>query len=223
VFSGEPGSGKTTLVAASLAATPATTNVRIVQKYRELSTDQHPGGSWLAGPAGKTMRDLTQLALNFAPHLVVSAETIGAESFELIRAANSGCGFITTVHSLSATEAMNTLAFAAKMGAEGESAAELRRTFARLIDVVVHCEATPLHLVGEQGRLRQVMEICTVPPQLSDDEFVLEPLFKRAALGEPMEYRGHQALGAELEARINRSLPGTITVRDLCEGTASLL
>ena len=36
-----------------------------------------------------------------------------------------------------------------------------------------------MHLVGDRGRLRQVMEICTVPPQLSDDEFVLEPLFRR--------------------------------------------
>ena len=132
-----------------------------------------------------TLRDLSVAQLNFNPHLAVSSETLGAEAYELIRAANSGCGFITTVHSLSATEAMNTLAVAAKSGAPSDSTAELRRTFARLIDVVVYCEATPLHLVDDRGRLRQVMEICTVPPQLSDDEFVLEPLFRREALGEP--------------------------------------
>ena len=85
----------------------------------------------------------------------------------------------------------------------------------------MYCEATPLHLVGERGRLRQVMEICTVPPQLSDDEFVLEPLFRREALGEPLEYCGPAALGAELERRLNRGLPRGITVRDLCEGTAT--
>ena len=44
-----PASGKSTLIAASLAATPPTTNVRIVQKYRELSTSQHTGGNWTAG------------------------------------------------------------------------------------------------------------------------------------------------------------------------------
>ena len=109
------------------------------------------------------------------------------------------------------------------MGAPANSTAELRRTFARLIDVVVYCEATPLHLVGEAGRLRQVMEICTVPPQLSDDEFVLQPLFRREALGEPMEYCGPAALGDDLERRLNRCLPRGIKVRDLCEGTASLL
>lgn len=223
VISGEPGSGKSTYTAASIAATPPTTNVRIVQKYRELFTDQHTGGDWTAGPAGKTMRELAAAQLNFNPHLAVAAETLGAEAFELIRAANSGCGFITTVHSLSATEAMNTLAVAAKMGAPSDSTAELRRTFARLIDVVVHCEATPLHLVGDRGRLRQVMEICTVPPQLSDDEFVLEPLFRRQELGEPLEYCGPAALGPELEKRISRALPPGVTVRDLCDGSVTLL
>ena len=52
---------------------------------------------------------------------------------------------------------------------------------------------------------------------------MLEPLFRREALGEPMEYCGPVALGDELEGRINRSLPDGITVRDLCDGTASLL
>ena len=51
VVSGEPGSGKSTYTSASIAATPSTTNVRITQKYRELFTDQHTGGDWMAGPA----------------------------------------------------------------------------------------------------------------------------------------------------------------------------
>lgn len=223
VISGEPGSGKSTLTAACVAATPTTTNVRVAQNYREMVSDQHPGGDWIAGPAGKSLGDLAAAMLNFAPDLVVIPEVLGAEAKELIRAANSGCGFLTTVHSLSATEAMNTLAIAAKSGSPSDSTAELRRTFARLIDLVVYCEATPLHLVGERGRLRQVMEICTVPPQLGDDEFVLEPVFRREELGAPLEYCGHSSLGAEFERRINRCLPKGLTVRALCEGTASLL
>ena len=34
-----------------------------------------------------------------------------------------------------------------------------------------------------------------MPPQLSDDEFVLEPLFRREALGEPLEYCGPPGAG----------------------------
>ena len=59
-------------------------------------------------------------------------------------------------------------------------------------------------------------------PQLSDDEFVLEPLFKREELGAPLEYCGPQALSAEFERRVNRALPKGITLRDLCEGRATL-
>ena len=103
LVAGEPGSGKSTFMAASIAATPSTTNVRITQKYRELFTDQHTGGDWMAGPAGKTLRDLTVAQLNFAPRPGGDRQRrLGAEAYELIRAANSGCGFITTVHSLSA-------------------------------------------------------------------------------------------------------------------------
>ena len=78
MFSGEPGSGKSTLLSASIAATPATTNVRINQAYRELSTAQHPGGDWTAGPAGKSLGDLAALMLNFAPDLVVIVRDVWA-------------------------------------------------------------------------------------------------------------------------------------------------
>jgi hypothetical protein len=38
-----------------------------------------------------------------------------------------------------------------------------------------------------------------------------------------MEYCGPAALGEDLERRLNRCLPRRVKVRDLCEGTASLL
>ncbi|MEZ5218188.1 MAG: hypothetical protein R2705_09010 [Ilumatobacteraceae bacterium] len=99
----------------------------------------------------------------------------------------------------------------------------MRTSFARLINLVVHCEAEPLHRIEAGGRRRRrVMEICVVPPQISDDEFVLEPLFRREDFGTPLEFCGHH-LPEELEARLNRALPAGVTIRDLCEGRASLL
>ena len=47
------GFGQVDVHVGAIAATPPTTNVRIVRKYRELFTDQHTGGDWMAGPAGK--------------------------------------------------------------------------------------------------------------------------------------------------------------------------
>ena len=104
-----------------------------------------PAASWMAGPAGKTMRDLTAAAAQLQPAPGgASRKRLGAEAFELIRAANSGCGFITTVHSLSAHRGdEHAWRSPRKMGAQSESAAELRRTFARLIDVVVLLRGDP--------------------------------------------------------------------------------
>ena len=61
-----------------------------------------------------------------------------------------------------------------------------------------------------------------LPAQISNDEFVLEPLFVREDFGRPLEFVGHR-LPEDLERRINRALPDGVTVRDLCEGSAVLL
>jgi hypothetical protein len=99
----------------------------------------------------------------------------------------------------------------------------VRVTFARLIDIVVHCEAEPLHRVAtDEKRRRQVMEISVVPAQISNDEFVLEPLFVREDFGRPLEFVGHH-LPDDLRRRLDRALPAGITMNDLAEGSAVIL
>ncbi len=159
----------------------------------------------------------------FGPGLLVVGETLGAEAFELLKAANAGCGFLTTLHSNSAQLGMQSLVTAALMAGENIPERVVRLTFARLIDLVIHCEAEPLHRVQTgQRRRRQVMEICAVPPQISNDEFVLEPLFVREDFGRPLEFTGHH-LPEDLERRLDRALPPGVTMRDLAEGAAVLL
>jgi pilus assembly protein CpaF len=223
LITGGPGSGKSTLAAALLRATPATTNTRIVQEVRELDAPHLPGGRWSPEAGGHSIRSLVRRALQFAPQLLVVGETLGEEAFELLKAANSGCGFVTTLHANSAQLGMQSLVTAAIMAGENVPERVVRVTFARLIDLVVHCEAQPLHLVPAGGRrLRQVMEICAVPPQISDDEFVLEPLFRREDFGRPLQFVGHH-LTPELERRLDRALPPRVTVRALAEGKATIL
>jgi Flp pilus assembly CpaF family ATPase len=161
--------------------------------------------------------------LQFAPQLLVVGETLGEEAFELLKAGNAGCGFLTTLHANSAQLGMQSLVTAALMAGENVPERVVRVTFARLIDLVVHCEAEPLHRVPAGGRRRrQVMEISAVPAQISNDEFVLEPLFVRDDFGRPLEFVGHR-LPDDFERRLNRALPDGMTVRDLCEGSAVLL
>ena len=222
LISGPPGAGKTTIGSASLRAVPETTNVRIIQEARELEAPHHPGGRWSPDGGGHDIRTLVNRALQFAPGYLVVGETRGAEAFELLKASNSGCGFLTTLHAKSAAMAMDSLVTAALMAGGNVPDAAVRRAFASLIDVVVHCAVQPLHLAKPgQPRLRQVIEICTVPSQLTSDHFTLEPVFSRPALGKPMEFHGINALG-ELVDQLAEVLPDGITVQGLCEGSCQL-
>jgi pilus assembly protein CpaF len=222
LYTGAPMAGKTTLAGAALRAVPATTNIRIIQEARELSAPHHPGGRWSPDGGGHTIRSLVNRALQFAPGLIVIGETRGAEAFELLKASNSGCGFVTTLHADSASMAMDSLVLAALMAGENVPEKVVRRAFAQLLDVVVYCEAEPVDLVpSDRPMRRQVMEIATVPSQLADDHFTLEPVFARKALGEPMEFTGGSSLG-ELAGRLDRVLPRGITTLALCEGNARL-
>jgi pilus assembly protein CpaF len=223
LVTGGPGSGKSTIASALLRVTPATTITRIVQEIRELDAPHLPGGRWSPEAGGHTIRSLVRRSLQFAPQLLVVGETLGEEAFELLKAGNAGCGFLTTLHANSAQLGMQSLVTAALMAGENIPERVVRVTFARLIDLVIHCEAEPLHRVEAGGRRRrQVMQISAVPPQISNDEFVLEPLFVREDFGRPLEFVGHH-LADDLERRLNRALPDGITMRDLAEGGAVIL
>ncbi len=223
LFSGPPGAGKTTLLAAMLREVPPTVPARIVQQVRELDAPHLPGGRWSPDSGGHTIRTLVQRALQFAPGLLVVSETLGEEAYELLKAGNSGCSLATTLHASSATMALESLVTSALMAGENVPERGVRSAFARLFQVVVHCEAMPLHLVKPSSyRLRQVTEIAVVPPQIAADEFRLEPLFVRQDLGAPMEYTG-APIPPSFERRMNRSLPDGVTVRGLCQAEVTLL
>lgn len=223
LVTGGPGSGKSTIAAALLRSTPATTITRIVQEIRELDAPHLPGGRWSPEAGGHTIRTLVRRSLQFAPQLLVVGETLGEEAFELLKAGNAGCGFLTTLHANSAQLGMQSLVTAALMAGENVPERVVRVTFARLIDLVIHCEAEPLHRV-EAGahRRRQVMEISAVPPQISNEEFVLEPLFVREDFGRPLGFVGHH-LPEDVERRIDRALPNGVTLHELAEGGAAIL
>ena len=223
LVTGGPGSGKSTIASALLRFTPATTITRIVQEIRELDAPHLPGGRWSPEAGGHTIRSLVRRSLQFAPQLLVVGETLGEEAFELLKAGNAGCGFLTTLHANSAQLGMQSLVTAALMAGENIPERVVRVTFARLIDLVIHCEAEPLHRVQVDGRRRrQVMEISAVPAQISNDEFVLEPLFVREDFGRPLEFVGHH-LPEDLERRLDRALPAGVTMRDLAEGGGAIL
>jgi pilus assembly protein CpaF len=153
------------------------------------------------------------------PDVIVVGEVRGAEAFELTRAVNAGCGFACTIHANSAREALTALVNAAIMAGENVSESIVRRVFASAIDLVVHCDLDDVNsAAGGPGLRRQVMEIVAVVPSLHDD-FSTEPLFRREAIGAPLEWTG--ALPPN-RAAIERSLPAGIDLRDVLEGRVDL-
>jgi pilus assembly protein CpaF len=217
--SGEPGAGKTTLLAALVSAVPAAHCVRSCEEIRELAVPLVHGGYYEVRPPGLdgtgeiSLRDLVKFVLAMRPDRIVVGEVRGAESFELTRAVNAGCGFLCTIHANGARDALNALVNAALMAGENVTEAIVRKVFLGALDIIVHVDRDDA--ARSEGRVRrQITEITAVVPSLGDGE-TCEPLFVRESLGQPLEWTG--ALPPGLEARVDRVLPRGTTVRSLIE------
>ena len=218
--SGEPGAGKTTLAAALLAAAPASHCVRACEEIRELAVPITHGSYYevrppaLDGTGEISLRDLVKFVLAMRPDRIVVGEVRGAEAFELCRAVNAGCGFLCTVHANSAAEALDALVNAALMAGENVTERIVRKVFSASLDVVVHLDRDDIVSTDADSIRRQVMEIAAVVPALRDD-FTVEPIFVREAIGAPLRWTG--ALPATLASRLER-VAGPGAIHDVLAG-----
>jgi len=221
--SGEPGAGKTTLAAALIAAGPAAHCVRCCEEIRELAVPVTHGSYYevrppaLDGTGEISLRDLVKFVLAMRPDRIVCGEVRGAEAFELSRAVNAGCGFLCTIHANSAPEALNALVNAALMAGENVTERVVRKVFSESLDLIVHLDRDDVPRDGNDHIRREVMEVTAALPAMSDD-FTVEPVFVREALGKPLEWTG--ALPGGLQERVDRALPDGLTLRRIVEGMA---
>ncbi len=231
IVTGQPGSGKTTLVNALLRSAPPTLRVICCEDTPELSVEHLHAARWKTRPPGPdgsgeiSLRGLVKMSLGMRPDLIVVGEVRGEEAYELTRAGNAGCGMLSTIHANGARQGLQALVSTASMAGPNVSPEQVRSVFSSIVDLVVHTAKEPTSATADGvGGRRQIMEIVAIPPmQGGEDDFTVEPIFTREDFGSPLRWTG-SPLPTELELRLARVLrPLDISITELLEGTRTLL
>lgn len=144
VFSGEPGSGKTTLMSACLSELDPSSRVVIAEEVFETSVSLANVAQMQVRPkrADRGEIDLRILAsafLRMAPDVAVIGEVRDKESLPFLIALSTGIQGFTTLHSSSARAALSRLKFMAQLSAAQLQDTALTQLISESIDVVVHC------------------------------------------------------------------------------------
>ncbi|MGF6440588.1 CpaF family protein [Paraburkholderia youngii] len=161
IVAGATGSGKTTFVNALLMKIPKHERLITIEDSVELHPNVPNLVALLANAeVGITAQLLVKQTLRMAPSRLILGETRGTETYDLIRAFNSGHdGSLSTVHASSAEDACGALEMLFQMSvpANASLSAEAARGFiARAVHVIVHVKR---QFVEDQGKLRTVRSI----------------------------------------------------------------
>jgi pilus assembly protein CpaF len=158
LVSGATHAGKTTLLAALIAACPPEHRIVTVEETFELAVGapdlvalqgRQPS---LEGTGEVTLRRLVKEALRMRPDRLVVGEVRDAEALDLLLALNTGVPGAATIHANSAREALGKLAALPLLAGRNIDSAFVLPAVAASVDLAVHCER------GQDGR-RRVIEI----------------------------------------------------------------
>jgi pilus assembly protein CpaF len=152
VVSGPTGSGKTTLPNALGNETDGTGRMIVIEQTRELKLpDLVPLCVSLEaqeenaeGVGEIEQRELVRVALRMRPRRIIVGETRGAETWDMLRAMNTGHGgCLSSVHANSPRDALDALITLGMMAPERPPESVMARLIARSISLVIQMAEEP--------------------------------------------------------------------------------
>ncbi|CAM2961508.1 CpaF family protein [Janthinobacterium lividum] len=178
IIAGGTGSGKTTLLNALLNKIPGHERIITIEDSREIQISVPNFIPLLTNPdEGISARDMVKMAMRSRPDRLILGETRGDETYDLIRAFNSGHpGSISTIHADSAEEALGALEmlFQMSLPANASISSELARGYiAKSVKVVVFVNRSIEFSDGQARVIRKIQEICLVKGVINGN-YVLE-------------------------------------------------
>lgn len=178
IVAGATGSGKTTLLNALLSRIPHNERIVTIEDSREMQLAVPNVINLLSNPANDIhARDLVQLAMRLRPDRLILGETRGHETYDLIRAFNSGHpGSVSTIHADSAEQALDALEMLYQMSlpANASMPPELvRRYIAKSVHVVVFAGRRNVPNGTVTNVVRRIEQICLVKG-VENGEYVFE-------------------------------------------------
>ena len=193
VFSGAPGSGKTTMLSCCAAELDPSLRVVVAEEVFEADVPLPNVASMQTRPA-RTDRpevDLRRLVAGFlrmAPDVAIVGEVRDREALPLLLTLSSGVKGLTTIHAGSARQALTRLRFICQLADTRTELpmAALNTLVAEAVDVVVHC-------VRVRGRVR-VAEVTAVEDLQTRPEsphFTVTELFSRPRPEGPLVWSGN--------------------------------
>ena len=160
LVSGATHAGKTTLLAALIAACPPQHRIVTVEETFELAVaapdivslqGRQPS---LEGTGEVTLRRLVKEALRMRPDRLVVGEVRDAEALDLLLALNTGVPGAATIHANSAREALGKLAALPLLAGRNIDSGFVLPAVAASVDLVAHCER-------DATGARRVVEVVT--------------------------------------------------------------
>lgn len=167
LVSGPTHAGKTTLLAALIAACPADHRVVTVEETFELGVDapdivalqgRQPS---LEGTGEVSLRRLVKEALRMRPDRLVVGEVRDAEALDLVLALNTGVPGMASIHANTARDALAKLAALPLLAGRNIDSSFVLPAIAAGVDLVVHCSR------DADGR-RRVSEILETTGRVAD-------------------------------------------------------